>query len=47
MLKIMMPIYTATFPQDLKKSYFSAGGRQGPPLESPMGDIINSLQWGS
>ena len=39
MLKITMPIYTATFPQDFLKVIFLKGGAlapPGPPLESPM-----------
>ena len=39
MLKITMPIYTATFPQDFLKVIFQQGGPwppPGPPLESPM-----------
>ena len=36
MLKITMPIYTVTFPQDFLKVIFLTGGGHGPPLESPM-----------
>ena len=45
MLKITMPIYTATFPQDFLKAIFLTGGAlapPGPPLESPM---MASVHW--
>ena len=50
MLKITMPIYTATFPQDFL-SYFLTGGAlapPGPPLESPMSVykfLISTVDW--
>ena len=46
MLKITMPIYTATFPEDFKKLFFNRGDH-GTPLESPMPGVAKNHHYQS